>query len=64
MSFREQEFPAVIDLMNGSVDHIEIVGEDQGDNFGFSVQGRCGMSNGRGVFVVGAPFTAPDTGRV
>ena len=59
-----RELPSVIDLVNGSEDHFEIVGEDPGDNFGFSVSQGSGVTNGRGVFIVGAPFYSSETGRV
>lgn len=59
-----RELPSVIDLVSGSEDHFEIVGENPGDNFGFSVSQGSGVTNGRGVFIVGAPFYSSETGRV
>jgi len=61
--FGSSVFPSEINLTDGSVEHIEIEGENQGDNFGFSVEEGSGILNGRGVFVVGAPFYSADTGR-
>jgi len=59
-----RQLPSVIDLVNGTEDHYEIVGENPGDNFGFSVSQGSGVTNGRGVFIVGAPFFSSETGRV
>ncbi|MCI0480245.1 MAG: hypothetical protein L0213_01500, partial [Candidatus Dadabacteria bacterium] len=59
-----RQIPSVIDLVSGSEDHFEIVGENPGDNFGFSVSQGSGVTNGRGVFIVGAPFYSSETGRV
>ncbi len=61
--FGSSTFPSEINLTDGSVEHIEIEGENQGDNFGLSVEDGSGILNGRGVFVVGAPFYSSDTGR-
>lgn len=61
--FGSRELPSVIDLVNGSEEHIEVVGENPGDNFGFSLSIGAGVTNGRGVFIVGAPFYSSDTGR-
>ena len=61
--FGSSVFPSEINLTDGSVEHIEIEGENQGDNFGLSVEDGSGILNGRGVFVVGAPFYSSDTGR-
>jgi hypothetical protein len=59
-----RNIPSVIDLVNGTEDHFEIVGENPGDNFGFSVAQGSGVTNGRGVFIAGAPFYNSETGRV
>ena len=61
--FGSRELPSVIDLVNGSEEHIEVEGENPGDNFGFSLSIGAGVTNGRGVFIVGAPFYDSDTGR-
>ncbi len=59
-----RDLPSVVNLVDGSFDHFEIVGENPGDNFGFSLSQGSGVTNGRGVFIVGAPFNNSDTGRV
>lgn len=61
--FGSRELPSVIDLINGDVDHLEVVGENPGDNFGFSVQNAAGILNGSGVIIVGAPFFNASTGK-
>ncbi|HVY56158.1 MAG TPA: hypothetical protein VHC46_10425, partial [Thermodesulfobacteriota bacterium] len=58
-----KDLPSVIDLINGSEEHIEVEGENPGDNFGFSVSNGGGVTNGRAVFIVGAPFYNSSTGR-
>jgi len=59
----KKNLPSVIDLVNGSEEHIEVEGENPGDNFGFSVSNGGGVTNGRAVFIVGAPFYNSSTGR-
>lgn len=54
--FGSRELPSVIDLSDSSVDRIEVVGENVGDNFGFSVADGDDVTNGSGLFMVGAPF--------
>ncbi len=61
--FGSREFPSVIDLADPSVERIEVVGENVGDNFGFSVADGDDVTNGSGLFLVGAPFLGSDTGR-
>jgi len=63
--FGSREFPSefVIDLADPSVERIEVVGENAGDNFGFSVADGNTVTNGSGLFLVGAPFFGSDTGR-
>ncbi|GJM16456.1 MAG: hypothetical protein DHS20C13_17830 [Thermodesulfobacteriota bacterium] len=63
MIFGNREFPSVIDLADSSVDRIEVVGENVGDSFGFSVADGDDVTNGAGLFMVGAPFFGSDTGR-
>ncbi|MGE0367819.1 MAG: hypothetical protein AB7P53_02620 [Candidatus Dadabacteria bacterium] len=62
--FGSLEFPSVVNLTDGSVEHIEIEGENQGDNFGLTLQDGAGILNGRGVMMVGAPFFNAATGKV
>lgn len=62
--FGSLEFPSVIDLTDGSVEHIEIEGENPGDNFGMTLRDGGGILNGRGVMMVGAPFFNAATGKV
>jgi hypothetical protein len=62
--FGNTELPSVVNLTDGSTEHVEIEGENPGDNFGFVVRNGTGLLNGRGLFVVGAPFYNSDTGRV
>ncbi len=64
MVFGDKNLPSVIDLVNGSEEHIEIEGENPGDNFGLTLSNGSGVTNGRAVFIVGAPFYSSDTGRV
>ena len=61
--FGSRELPSVIDLSDPDVDRIEVVGENVGDGFGFSVADGDDVSNGSGLFVVGAPNFSADTGR-
>jgi len=61
--FGSRDFPSVIDLSDSSVERIEVVGENAGDNFGFSVADGNTVTNGLGLFLVGAPFFGSDTGR-
>ncbi|MGB2691567.1 MAG: hypothetical protein WBB48_01425 [Thermodesulfobacteriota bacterium] len=61
--FGSRDFPSVIDLADPDVDRIEVTGENVGDNFGFSVADGDTVTNGSGVFLVGAPFFGADTGR-
>lgn len=61
--FGSRELPSVIDLSDSSVDRIEVVGENVGDNFGFSVADGDDVTNGSGLFMVGAPSFGSDTGR-
>ena len=61
--FGNTDFPSVIDLSDSSVNRIEVTGENVGDNFGFSVANGNDVTNGSGLFMVGAPFFAADTGR-
>ncbi|MEQ9620166.1 MAG: hypothetical protein RIG61_13475 [Deltaproteobacteria bacterium] len=61
--FGSRDLPSVIDLVGGDVDHLEVVGENPGDNFGFSVQSGAGILNGSGVIIVGAPFFNASTGK-
>ena len=61
--FGSRELPSVINLSDSSVDRIEVVGENVGDNFGFSVADGDDVTNGSGLFMVGAPFFGSDTGR-
>jgi hypothetical protein len=62
--FGNTQFPSVVNLTDGSTEHIEIVGENPGDNFGFSVQNGVGIVNGQGIFLVSAPSYNGDTGKV
>lgn len=62
--FGSRELPSVIDLINGDVEHLEIVGENAGDNFGFSVEDGTRVLKGQGLMIVGAPFFGGDTGKV
>lgn len=57
-------FPSVVNLTDGSTEHIEIEGENQGDNFGFNVLNGQGILNASGIFAASAPFNNSDTGRV
>ncbi len=61
--FGSRDLPSVIDLSDSSVERIEVVGENVGDNFGFSVADGSTVTNGQGLFLVGAPFFGSDTGR-
>jgi len=61
--FGSRELPSVIDLSDPDVERIEVVGENVGDNFGFSVADGTSVTNGSGLFLVGAPFFDADTGR-
>jgi len=61
--FGSRDLPSVIDLSDPDVDRIEVTGENIGDNFGFSVADGNTVTNGSGVFLVGAPFFGADTGR-
>ncbi len=61
--FGSRDFPSVIDLSDPEVDRIEVVGENQGDSFGFTVADGDDVTNGSGLFLVGAPFFGADTGR-
>lgn len=61
--FGSREFPSVVDLDDPDVDRIEVVGENAGDNFGFAVAQGNDVTNGSGLFLVGAPFFGDDTGR-
>ncbi len=61
--FGSRDLPSVIDLSDSSVERIEVVGENVGDNFGFSVADGNTVTNGQGLFLVGAPFFGSDTGR-
>lgn len=61
--FGARDLPSVIDLSDPDVDRIEVTGENPGDNFGFSVADGNNVTNGSGVFLVGAPFFGADTGR-
>jgi hypothetical protein len=61
--FGSRDLPSVIDLSDSSVDRIEVVGENVGDNFGFSVADGDDVTNGSGLFLVGAPSFGSDTGR-
>jgi len=62
--FGSLEFPSVIDLTDGSTEHIEVEGENPGDNFGLILQDGAGIMNGRGVMMVAAPFYNASTGKV
>ncbi len=62
--FGSRELPSVIDLINGDEEHIEIVGENADDNFGFSVQDGTNVLKGKAAIAVGAPFFGPDMGKV
>ena len=62
--FGSTDFPSVLDLSDPSVNRIEVVGENEGDNFGFAVADGSDVTNGSGLFMVGAPFFAADTGRM
>jgi len=61
--FGSRDLPSVIEMSDSSVDRIEVVGENVGDNFGFSVADGDDVTNGSGLFLVGAPFFDSDTGR-
>jgi len=61
--FGSRDLPSVIDISDPDVDKIEVTGENPGDNFGFSVADGNNVTNGSGVFLVGAPFFGADTGR-
>lgn len=61
--FGNTELPSVLDLSDPDVDRIEVTGENVGDNFGFTVADGSSVTNGSGLFMVGAPFFAADTGR-
>ncbi len=61
--FGSEQLPSVIDLVSGTEEHVEIVGENPGDNFGYTVAQGSGVTNGKGVFIVGAPFYSSETGR-
>jgi len=61
--FGSRELPSVIDLADSSVERIEVVGENVGDGFGFAVSDGSNVTNGSGLFMVGAPFFEADTGR-
>ncbi len=61
--FGSSALPSVIDLINGSESRIEITGENPGDNFGFSVGDGDGITDGRGVFLAGAPNALANTGK-
>jgi hypothetical protein len=62
--FGSLEFPSVINLTDGSTEHIEVEGENPGDNFGLILQDGAGIMNGRGVMLVAAPFFNAATGKV
>ncbi len=62
--FGSLEFPSVINLTDGSTEHIEVEGENQGDNFGITLQDGAGIMNGRGVMMVASPFFNASTGKV
>ena len=61
--FGSRELPSVIDLADSSVERIEVVGENVRDGFGFAVSDGSNVTNGSGLFMVGAPFFEADTGR-
>ncbi|NIT57398.1 MAG: hypothetical protein GWN00_14555, partial [Aliifodinibius sp.] len=61
--FGDRDFPSIVDLSDPEVDRIEVVGENPGDNFGFTVADGDNVTNGSGLFLVGAPFYNADTGR-
>ena len=61
--FGDQNLPSEVNLVDGSTDHFEIEGENPGDNFGFALSNGSGVTNGKTVFIVGAPFYNSDTGR-
>lgn len=62
--FGSLEFPSVINLTDGSTEHIEVEGENPGDNFGLILQDGAGIMNGRGVMMVASPFFNASTGKV
>jgi hypothetical protein len=59
-----RDLPDVVDLTDDSVEHIEIVGENPGDNFGFTVADGTRVLNGQGVMVAAAPSFNSDTGKI
>lgn len=61
--FGSRNLEGDIDLINGDIEHIEIVGENPGDNFGFSLSEGQGVFRGTGVFIVGTPFFGSDRGK-
>lgn len=61
--YGDRDFPSVINLSDPDLDRIEVVGENVGDEFGFSVADGDDVTNGSGLFMVGAPSFADDTGR-
>jgi hypothetical protein len=62
--FGSRELPSVIDMSDPEVERIEVVGENAGDGFGSAVSDGSTVSNGAGLFLVGAPQFDGDTGRV
>lgn len=61
--FGSRDLPSVIEMSDPEVDRIEVVGENAGDGFGFEVSSADDVTNGGGLFLVGAPFFDGDTGR-
>jgi len=62
--FGSRELPSVIDMSDPEVERIEVVGENAGDGFGSAVSDGSSVSNGTGLFLVGAPQFDGETGRV
>lgn len=62
--FGSRDLPSEIDISDPDVDRIEVIGENVGDGFGFEVSSGDDVTNGGGLFLVGAPFFDGDTGRV
>ena len=62
--FGSRDLPSEINLSDPDVDRIEVEGENVGDGFGFEVSVADDVTNGGGLFLVGAPFFGGDTGKV
>ena len=61
--FGSRDFTGVILISDPEVERIEVLGENVGDGFGTAVSDADDVTDGGGLFLVGAPFFDADTGR-